>query len=110
MEKIKQINITRSYARKIHFGKDQWEMCDIFSSYTAVCEEGITPKDRKALSDKLYKTAKEEVDFQVEILQNPGKVVRGFATINELTVKLNQAMKKIELLEKKIPQDIPFVS
>lgn len=82
-------------------------MLDLFASYSAICDE-LTPKERKEISDQLYKTAKEEVDLQVQILQNPGKVVRGFATINELTVKLNRALKEIEDLKKKVKPDVPF--
>jgi peptidoglycan hydrolase CwlO-like protein len=48
--------------------------------------------------------------LQVEILQNPGKVVRGYASINELNTKLKQALKEIDELKKNIKEDVPFVS
>jgi peptidoglycan hydrolase CwlO-like protein len=101
-KQIKTVQISRSYDRKIKFG-DQYEMLGLFSSYNAMLENP-TEKDIEETSEWLYKKAEADVELQVDIRQNPGKVVRGFASINELKTIINQQNKKMEELEKEIQE------
>jgi hypothetical protein len=105
--KIKTISVSRSYDRKITTEK-QYEMAGIFASYNATLENP-TEEEIDETSKWLFEKAQTEVELQVEIRQNPQKVVRGFASINELRTIVNAQDKKIADLELKLVQlDKPF--
>lgn len=93
-KKISQVVITRTYNRKIKSDKD-YEMIDIGSTYQATLSKP-TEDDIIETSEYLYKKAEAEVDIQVDIRQNPGKVVRGYASINELKTIVRHQNKKLE--------------
>ena len=98
--KIKEITVSRSYGRKIKGDRD-YEMVDLWSSYSATLTEP-TDEELAAISEKIYQKAEQEIELQVDIRQNPGRVVRGFASINELKTIIKAQTKKIEEQDKKI--------
>ena len=97
-KKIKTYEISRSYDRKVKFG-DAYEMAGVFSNHKAIVENP-NEKELEEITEELYRKASQEVDIKVEILQNPGKVLRGFATIEELR-KLVKA-QEIEIQKLKL--------
>ena len=111
--KIKQVTISRSYDRKIT-GDKQYEMVGFFSSYNAVLETP-TEKDIEETSKWLFEKAQADVDLQVDIRQNPQKVVRGYSSINEMRTLiksqgrvLEEQQKEINNLKLRIKQEAPF--
>lgn len=108
LEKIEQIEVSRSYDRKIKFG-DQYEMAGIFSSRKAILKKDSSEKEIAEISSQIYNTCKEEVELEVLMLQNPGKVVRGFAAISALQNQVRKLEKIIVEQDEKIKKlDVPF--
>lgn len=110
-KEIKQIEISRSYDRKIKFG-DTYEMLGLFSSWKAIIDENTPEEEIKEISNWLYQQAQEEVDLKVDILKDPQKVLRGYASIAELRKAVKSLTKKVEELEAENsnlkPKDEPF--
>jgi hypothetical protein len=98
--KIEQIQITRTYQRKITSEK-QYEMVDLGSTYTATLNKP-TEKQIDEVSEWIYQKAEKEVELQVDIRQNPGRVIRGYASIEELRTIVKAQTKKLEKQEEMI--------
>lgn len=64
MEKIEQIQITRSFSRKVQV--KQYEPIDYFASFQAVLREGATEKDVLEVSYQLNSLATKEVEKTIK--------------------------------------------
>jgi len=73
-------------------------MLGLFSSWKAVIEEGATEKEIKEISDYLYQQAQAEVDWKVDELKNPEKVIRGYASITELRKAVKTLIQQVNFL------------
>jgi hypothetical protein len=100
-----KIEVARSYDRKIKFG-DTYEMAGIFASYKQ--EIDGTEKDAIKRSEELFQMAKKDVELQVDILQNPGKVIRGYTSITEMRQLIKNLQAEVEELKKEKSKALPF--
>jgi hypothetical protein len=106
--KVESYEVARSNDRKIKFGQD-YEMCGLFASYKAIINPEATLEEVKKISEDLYNQAKEEVEFEVLKLQNPGKALTGIAAIRELRSKVTKLEKENEELNNKVTKlEAPF--
>jgi len=64
LDKVENIEISRSYSRKLQV--KQYEPMEVFSSYKAVMKPQATNEEINQVSQELYSKAKDEVDTEIE--------------------------------------------
>jgi hypothetical protein len=69
-----QTEIVRSYSRTIQIA--QYEPASFFSSYKEVYDKPLTEKEKEDISDRLYETAKLDVEVEVAKFKKPDMILR----------------------------------
>jgi len=102
LEKIENIEVTRSYTQKVNMGNYQSQ--DFFSSYKAIVKGGATEEEIQTISDDLAEKAEEDVLSKID----PSKVVSRRQSMAELRAKIVKQEKEIEKLTEQVSKISPF--